>query len=583
MFGRPSRCLCCLLLLLFCIIPGGVVLASGAVLTASSGERVGEAFAGLAAPWVMDRATVSGGQVEAQVCRGDGGECFGLTLSEPLAPCEGLLLPAWCVAFDKGAPEEMRVAVEARFRVHLLADIWGTPGAVKSDEEAVAGTAGAIFIAYLLALATLFIPLILGLFAGTSWRRWRGATGSRLAGVAVLVVPVAVALFLPMEWLSIGFYDILLTGLLVAAGFLWAGRVNGGLRGGRESALLAGGLLVGCLLAEAGTRLFSGAPPAFPSPDSAAFILPASGGFPHSGVTCDGLFPDRHPELVAARTRFPERGVQVLHLGDSMLAGDLVSPEERTAYRLNDLDPGVSHIDGGFAGTGPDQYYLTMRRWLGVAEVDAVVWHLFVFNDGEDPMTQPYACCGNSPPLEFVGDEVAIRCTEPTEAGFFANRFVNSPAPYFLRVATHFSHFARQVCAVAGRAARERMVAEASPEEGQRRVRAVVQAAKAELERLGIPLVIVLVPYRGLWDPAASQMRERESVRVFVESFCRALDIPCLDGREAFATSVAAHGTAPYFINEPVWDYHFSGAGHRLYAEWLKQVLPEVLHISTLR
>lgn len=577
MFVRPSRCLCCLILLLSCLFSEGVALASEGVLTASSGERVGAAFDGLAAPWVMEGASVSGGEVEAQVCRGVEGECFGLILSEPRERCPGVLLPAWCVQFDEGSPEEMREAVASRFRGHSEADIWGTSSTVAEDVGAVAGTTWGIFVAYLLALSSLLIPLVLGLFAGFVGGRLRGRARSRLAAVVVLILPVAVASLLPMSWLQVGFYDLLLTGLLVAAGFLWTGHAAARRWGRREAGLLAGGLLVGCLLAEAGTRLLSGAPPAFPPPDGAALILPESGGFPHSGLNCDGLFPDLHPELIAARTRFPERPVQVLHLGDSMLAGELVAPAERTVYRLNELDAGVSHVDGGFSGTGPDHYYLAMRRWLSVSKVDVVVWHLFVFNDAEDPMTQPYACCGNLPPLEFVDDEVIIRCTSPFEAGFFANRFVNSPAPYFLRVATHFSHFARQVCAVVGHEARRRMVADASPAEGRRRVRAVVKAARTVLDEHGIPFVIALVPYRGRWDPEVATVQEHESARTFIQSTCSEFGIPCLDGREAFEASVAEDGTSPYFTSEPVWDYHFSSAGHGLYAEWLDGVLKQFL------
>jgi hypothetical protein len=575
-FSRQSSVIPLLPILLISLLIAGEVSASTAVLPASSGEKIGAAFDGLVSPWTMDRASIESGRVAAVVCEGEGGACFEILLSAPTKACAGTLLPAWCVEYGEGAPGELRVAVESQFGRHEMSDFWVTPQETEEPVE-VAGELSQEYasphFAYLLALATLLVPLLLGLGLGLVWVCLWGLLESRLAGALLLLLPVVVAATLPMEWLSIGFYDLLLMGELTMLGFLGlAHKVpRGWLRG--ELALLTGGLIVGCLLVEAGTRLLPGEPPAFPPPETAALLLPESGGYPHAGINCQGLFPNLHPELVASRTEFPDRPTQILHLGDSMLAGDLVDLAARTVHRLNLLAPEVSHIDAGFSGTGPDHYYLAMRRWLTVQKADLVVWHLFLFNDAEDSMTHPYACCGNLPPLTFVDDEVAIRCQAPVEAGFYANRFVNSPAPYFLRVATHFSQFARYLCSVAGREARLRMEAAESPEEGRRRVRAVIRLAKAELDHEGIPMAIVMVPYRGSWDSTPSGMEDRESLRLFARTLCDDLQILCLDGREAFNEAVLEAGTSPYFISEPVWDYHFSPAGHRLYAEWLHEVL----------
>ncbi len=577
MFCCQSVVVRLLLALLVSLLLCGVVSAEPVVIPLSSGERIGAAFEGLESPWVMDRASIAGGRVEAVVCNGVGGECFEADFSKPAQECAGKLLAAWCVEYGEGAPEGMRMAVESQFGAHKMADIWaapqGTTDAELVTEEAPPDESGSPILAYLLALATLLVPLLVGIGSGWLLVRMRGLVESRLAGVVLLLLPVVVAATVPMTWLRIGFYDLLLIGQVAMLGFLGLAHRVARSWTRREFALLAGGMLVGCLLAEGGSRLLSGVPPAFPPPRGASLVLPESGGYPHSGVNCQGLFPNLHPDLIASRTRFPERLHQILHLGDSMLAGDLVAPNERTVYRLNDLNPDVCHLDAGFSGTGPDHYYLAMRRWLSVHSVNLVVWHLFVFNDAEDSMTHPYACCGNLPPLSFADGEVQIGCLEPVEAGFYANRFVNSPAPYFLRVATHFSHFARYLCATAGREARKRMEAAASPEEGRRRVRMVVRQAKAELDEKGIPMVIVMVPYRGTLEPSYSGVKERESVRLFVQSLCEELQIPCLDGKEAFHEAVLKEGTTPYFISDPVWDYHFTAVGHQLYAEWLHRVL----------
>ena len=559
------------------LLVAGVVLAEE-VLPPSAGEKVSEAFDRLPAPWVMDSASVDGGSVSAAVCRGESGECFELVLSKPSDDCSGTSLPAWCVAYEDGSPVELRTAVESVFKVHRLTEFWSAPTRTEAGERALSAiTIDFIWDyaqVYLLALATLFGPLLLGLLLGWGWRKRLGRARSRFAFAVALALPMVPAVALPMEWLRIGFHDLVLMGGLAAAGFLWVAHEVARSFSRNELGLLLVGLLLGSAVAEVGTRIFAGPPPAYPPPDAASFVLPTSGGFPHSGASCDSLFPALHPGLVAARTRFPERPVQVLHAGDSMLEGDESPPERRTVYLLNEADPAVSHIDAGFSGTGADHYYLTSRRWLEVAPVDQVVWHVFLYNDVDESMSHPYACCANLAPLEFSPDGFKIRCEEPADGGFFGNRLVNSPAPYFLRVATHFSHFARHLCYLMGRQARALLMEGVTVAEGWRRFRMVVKAMHEELEPQGIPLVIVMVPYRGEWEAFAAVLEQQGEKRAFVQSLCDEFGIPCLDGREAFDDAIVDVGPEPFFINKPVWDFHFSDEGHRLYAEWLTRVLP---------
>ena len=463
-----------------------------------------------------------------------------------------------------------------------MADFWSAPTRDEDEERSLTSiTPGFVWAhaqVYLLALATLLVPPLLGFLLGWLWRRRRGEIRSRIAVGAGLILPIIPAVALPMEWLRIGFHDLLLMGELAAFGFLWAAHSLARAWTRKELALLLVGLLVGGICAELGSRWFAGPPPAFPPPDAAALVLPKSGGFPHSGQNCDGLFPNLHPGLVAERTRFPDRPVQVLHAGDSMLEGNESPPETRVVYLLNDADQHVSHVDAGFSGTGIDHYYLGTRRWLTAARVDAVVWHVFLFNDVDDSMSHPYSCCDNLPPLEFSDEGFEIKCQELAEGGFFGNRFINSPAPYFLRVATHFSHFARHLCYAAGRQARKLMLEGVTIEEGWQRVRAVMQTMKAELDAAGVPFVIVMVPYRGEWESFAAVLEQQGEKRRFVQSLCDELEIPCLDGRAAFDEAIAEAGPAPFFVNEPVWDFHFSDKGHQLYADWLARVLPIPSH-----
>ena len=557
---------------------GGNALANTEVLPPAAGEKIGATFDSLQSPWVMDSASIEGGRVEAKICRGEGGECFDVVLSKPSSECSGDSLPAWCIEYESDGPAEMKSAVESAFKSHKLTDFWSAPTRDEVGERSLTSITPTYLWdhiqVYLLALATLVLPLLSGLLLGWLWRRKWGQVRSRIALAAVLVVPIVPALALPMEWLRIGFHDLVLMGLLAGAGFLWPAHIVARSFTRKELALLLVGLLLGGILAEVGTRLLAGPPPAFPPPDAAALILPLSGGFPHSGQNCDGLFPDLHPGLVEERTRFPERPMQVLHAGDSMIEGNESPPEDRVVYLLNDFDERVSHVDAGFSGIGTDHYYLGTRRWLDAAQIDMVVWHLFLFNDLDDSMSHPYSCCGNLPPLAFGDDDFEIRCPEPVEGGFFGNRFVNSPAPYFLRVATHFSHFARHLCYAAGRQAQKLMVEGVTIEEGWRRVRMVIRTMKSELDERGVPLVIVMVPYRGEWESFAAVLEQQGEKREFVKALCDEFKITCLDGRSAFEEAIAKDGPEPIFINEPVWDFHFSDAGHKLYAEWLARVLP---------
>lgn len=555
----------------------GMARAESEVLPPAAGEKIGEAFDLLPAPWVMDMASIGGRGVEARVCRGEGGECFELAMSKPSAACDGTELPAWCIDFGEGAPEEMRAAVEAVFKSQEANEIWLELVPDESDGKAVSWIAdGLVWInvqVYLLALATLLVPALLGFLLGWLWRRRIGVMGSRVAGVVVLSIPAIPVAALPMEWLRIGVYDLLLMGELAAFAFLWAAHSVARSLGRRELGLVVVGLLLGGGLAELGARWLAGPPPAFPPPHVAALVLPKGGAYPHSGQNCESLFPARHPELVAGRTRFPDRPVQVLHAGDSMVEGVQVSPEARAVSLLNEGDPRVSHVNAGFTGTGLDHYYLVTRRWMVVAQVDVVVWHIFLHND-LTAMADPYSCCGNLPLLGFRDGGFEVRCREPTEAGFFGNRFVMSPVPYFLRVATHFSHFARHLCYIAGRRARKSVMEIVTLGKGLQAHRAVMRTMKEELDEAGIPFVVVMVPWRGEWETYSSVLEQQAENRSFVRSLCDELQIPCFDGREAFNEAVAREGPAPFFINEPVWDVHFSARGHKLYAEWLARVLP---------
>src|SRR5690606_22826772 len=100
-------------------------------------------------------------------------------------------------------------------------------------------------------------------------------------------------------------------------------------------------------------------------------LLPPLGGLPPvTGMTvlfdeepethgCEALFPSdaSSPSSFAARWAHADadrRPLKVLHVGDSMLEGAGVSPDETVTAELGRLQPDVAHVNAGYGGTGTD-------------------------------------------------------------------------------------------------------------------------------------------------------------------------------------------------------------------------------------
>ena len=554
------------LVLAFLLLLGAFPVLA-AVLPPAAGERLGAAFARLVPAWELHEAAVEESEVVASLCAE--GTCHEVHFTEPSPDCSGLSLPAWCVHFNAAAPAALRAAVAGEFGGHERADFWLVPEADEGGLGIAQEPPPSALIPVLLALALLLLPIPSGWTIGAALLRLRGDRIGPLWGAGLmLLVPLAPAFLLPLEYLPVGFYELAWLGFFVGVGLVLGGHRWGRALGLREGGVLAGGLFVALALLEVGVRLVLPAPPAFPPPSQAAFRLSVTGAAGVGGQACKGLFPGQFPEVVQERDRFPGRARRVLHVGDSMVEGVGVEPAERFVSRLNEMGDDTAHVNAGFSGTGPDYYYLATRRWLALKGGDAVVWYLYAYNDIDGGLQEPYGCCGGSALLSFGDTDFSVACPE-WKFGEQGNRFQRSPAPYAARVATAYLRVAGHLVALHNRLVQPPRQNLVPLNEALRRTGQVLRKTAAVLAEHGAEFTVVLLPYRGVLEGDSEVAARLAPMTEGVLALCRAEGIRCLDGSEAFGPLVESGEVGKGFIDEPVWDYHFSAMGHRLVAEWL--------------
>jgi hypothetical protein len=545
--------------------------AFGAVLPPEAGARLGIAFAELGPAWELREAAVNESEVEGTLCAGE--DCYEVRLTEPSPICEGLLLPAWCVNISSGSPDELRTAIKEEFGGHRLSDFWLVPDADVGGLGIADKPPSSVLFPVLLALALLLLPIPAGWALGAGLRLLRGGRVAPVWGaLLMLLVPLAPAFLIPLKYLPTGFYDLAGMGLLVGSGLVAGGHRWGGSVGRREVFLAVGALTLAALAVEVVVRLALPAPAAFPPPSEATIEMVARGAGGVGGQACKGLFPERFPEVVQERDRVPGRARRVLHVGDSMVEGVGVEPGERFVSRLNQVDDATAHINAGFSGTGPEFYYLATRRWQALGKSDLVIWYLYLFNDIDGGLQEPYGCCDGFPLLAYGEEGFEVTCPE-WKVTVEENRFKSSPAPYPLRVATAYFRTAGHLVELHNRVV-QLSHREAVPlDEALRRTGLVLREAAADLAQQSVEFTVILLPYRGALEGDAEVRRTMAPMLDGVLELCDSLGIRCLDGSEAFGALTESGTVEAGFINEPVWDYHFSAEGHRIVAEWLVGVL----------
>jgi hypothetical protein len=446
---------------------------------------------------------------------------------------------------------------------------------------------------YLLALALLAGTLLVGSALGMLYRTGGGPT-RRLENVLAWppVVLTFAALGIPLSTvLSLGVWDATLFGAWVGCGFLVG--VIGPRRCARGLATVVIAFTVSFVVAELAFRQLVLAPPGIPPAESVPLLFPDIDVERNAGAAasvldaCANLSPDRYPERFAERigSKKPSKPV-VLHLGDSMTFGLFVSPSEAFPALLGKETPALHHVSGASPGTTVDYHLLIARRWMDRLPMRLLVLHLFD-NDVME-MDQRFACCNNAPLLEFRADGPVDRCPSPVWPDGFGHslgwRIRSSPMPYHLRIGAR-SWMARYLfVSLMARVSPIQYDRETPMEDRWRHFTSTLAALRDEAAQRGVPLVVVLLPFRAALDSRKFSSVEGRAIQQQGEgawdrsrrmkSICEELGLRVLDSWEHFGQLIRAHGSEPYFIAPD--DIHFSVQGHVEMAHWLR----DQLHLS---
>jgi lysophospholipase L1-like esterase len=493
--------------------------------------------------------------------------CFSLTLDDPQPRCGGEPMGPWCVQWTAGDPsDEIRDAIRTALRDST--NTWVDPEyagrAARWGETSETVTLPpprwrTLVLAFLLTAG----PLLAG-----------GVVGRRIRSLRRWWMPAVLALVLASAALAlaclpgIGIWDVVSLAVLCIAGLLLGFTASD-----RRVALL---FIVSSAIAFAGlewaTREFLPAPPRFPPPEDATFVLgPGSwdGG-------CMALY--RPAGKRSGHFRDAASTGAVVHLGDSLTFGSGVGETEAFPALLDARATGTRHVNFGVWAVGTDFEYLLMEKILAEQTPAMVVLHVYAGNDISD-IDRPYECCDGGPLLTYETGVPMARCSTPRWGISLASRAGRSPPPFPLRVATAYSYAARHAAA---RFSRLVFRFDAPPnfigaegeasEEGWEHFTAILARMRDELRRRGIPFVVDILPSRWALDSTipAEAPSYRSGRRI--AAIAADLGIRTLDPWDVLRAAVQRDGSSRYFLGDS--DIHFTPEGHRLMANWLAEHLP---------
>lgn len=435
-------------------------------------------------------------------------------------------------------------------------------------------------------LLLISVPVVLGGLTGVLLRRFLGrrlTTGA--SAVACLLLPVVVTLIVCLRGavIGIGIWDLVLEASFFGVGVLATS--HRALSGRRQRMLSAGGLLAGLLLLEVGSRLLLPAPPSFPIEGGPHLWLSDalkadSNTLPWDArskeIACHVVYGDAYrgllevqrdprmslPELYSA----PETASRpVLHLGDSMVFGFGVRPEETFVAALAQAEPQVTHINAGIPGLAPDAYLAVLQAWSQRIRPALTVMYLFEGNDVHD-LDSPFPCCGWQPLLKYDGDRASLRCSKPTSvdparAGSTWLRY-NSPPPFLVRAMVGHSKAAAFIgAALAGAGGANSLTSDETQELRLQHLVAIARTARDELRAQAVPLLVVVLPTRAWVETGEADHPAPELVRMLSAAGVAVVDA------SPVVLDAAARGERLFLGDQN--DCHFNPAGHNLMARWL--------------
>ncbi len=568
------------------------------------------ALSGLPASITVGDVAIARDTVRLNACRAaEPGACVELTLSDPLGDCSGAVHGPWCVlASPAGGVDDVRAPLLAALGGLSDADVWreippdphldpaarqasGPRWVPASDDLGPAlGRVDAALPRWVVALAAVVVPLALGLLLGLALRRLLRRRVGPGWGLLLAAAPFGLWPVLDPTRVPLGLADeVLLLGTL-GLGLAVGGAADLSRRGFARLGLTLGASLLALLLFEGVARVALPRPPAFADPaGQSLFFLPESTGRGFFGdVICRAVYPGHYPELFEARSR-PAQGAErvVLHVGDSMAAGyglradgDYFGGGEPEAYPvlLNGSEASVVHVNAAIPTAGLDHYLLIVRAWLPRLRVSGVVVHFFLGNDLSD-IDAGSICCREETWLVYGADGPRARCPEPQTGLAPLATPRRARGPFLARLLAPWSEAAAHALLAFDRLFGARLPADDAVTR-RTHLEAIFAALKADCDRAGVPLALVIVPYRWALEEPDPQASEAWRLRETLLAEGAKLGVAVLDPWMDFEAAVKAGGEeASWYASLVPRDIHFSAKGNRWMADWLAPRLAAALRL----
>ena len=601
-----------LFLVLTLLLPS-LTWAETPVLTPEVGPQLEAAFARAEPNFRLQDAKIHPHQADAQVCR-PAGTCVDLRLTRVEPTCAGVKTPMWCVEFPQGMPADAAILLQAlggdlpqdsapmpfwqillHFSLVLLATallhlalrrhprvrpllwlwlpplglLWALWPRLQHFAHNEVSTWGLTTTHWLLVF--FLLPLFVGAQVGLTIRCIRGLLQPRWLGWLLLLALPLLGAVLAVQSRRLGALDGLAMALLLTLALLATAHARWHRPLPWIFSLLS--LCLGLIALEFVCRFALPPPPVIESAP-----LPLLG---HSSPRPDGLPVGSgellvdcalHAELGEETARClrldppPKQQPWTLDLGDSMLFGSGVQPEQALPAQLQQLHPGVPHLNAGVPGTSVDIQLLLLQRILAVSHPAHIVLYVMPGND-VDEMGQPAEACLNSSPLVLENGEPRLKCPQAMWAPRPPHQILlHSRLPLPIAALTEISFLARYLEVLHRTAMEPPRAHEIFAPQDARRYEDVLLALVRLVQKSQIPLQIVLMPLRR-----SVYLQHTEPRRAQVLKVLRALQLPFIDTQPQVDLWVQqdSHGESGIFANQPPGDIHLNPTGLHKLAEFL--------------
>jgi hypothetical protein len=548
------------------------------VLRPEAGPALRDAASAAAPGLRVDSVAVGRDDAVVTLC-GPGSGCFPVRVHGGALPCARPAAAAWCVDVPPAVPGPLAEALVAALGAVSPDEAWTlleppgpgpaaalAPGSPPAGSGPDAGPAVPVSMAILAALGG---PLAFaaGLGIGLGLRRVRRRRTRSRAGAAVIpaVVTLGAGAGLRVLLPGAGGWDV--AGLSILLGL--------GVATGRAADVRRGVIAAGRLAAIVAVTLIALEP-------AARLVLPPAPGFTPPGP--DDWIPLRTPgnredqprwrlaDPDAATSMIPDLPAatpRVLHVGNSVVEGAGVRPNEAFPGLLDATDPGSRHVNLGVAGTTADFAWMLVRNWVDAGRAGPLV--LYLHPNLQNAMDAPRPWCGG-PLVDYAPQGPVRRCphADPGPLAFQA-RLVDAPLPLRVAAAAGSSLAGHVLLAFS----RMTGVPGTSPQPIDVSL-AHAGVLLADLARVlrdaGIPWVVVVLPGRPDLEGDEQEHRLHEAIASMARSSLGPAAVPVLDARAALAAAVARDGSDALFVDRCC---HLSPRGHAVVADWLaREVLP---------